>query len=517
MKLLRLRIFKSGFKRKILDGFDQYFDPLLDEDDKANPIVLVGKNGTGKSQLLELLSRIFYFLDKKYRLFEPDTDISTDIAFEIEYLFWVEDSYERIRIANLPKGKKMTTEVFNIGESTTEEISFEDVRHFLPRHVIGYSSGENETLSLPFLDTNYEYGKYVRDLGLKPKDISYDFVPTTSLIFPDYSSNLAVFIANYLLRSENDLDLFREDELIQLDTLHSFRISIRLKHKAAPGNGVKLTQELTDAIDKLRTCSTCYSYDEKYESYIFDYFVNEATRKAFKHYFDSAFELYMIFYKLDLLNSLIPPRKEMDRVRKLRREGVVEKLPVVSAPDKVFNISQIRLKVKNVPDPIEYIGLSDGQHQFVHVFGMMMMIDQDNVFFLLDEPETHFNPEWRSNFIKILNRITEGRKQEYFTTTHSPFILSDSKRERVFIFDADGTIRQPIIETYGASVETLLMEAFDMPIPIAKDALSEIEELKKLDDPDEIEQKLKEYGDSVEKFYLRRRIRELRNQKNQNS
>ena len=509
MKLLRIKIKKSGYDRPILDGFDEIFEPFLEEENKANPIVLVGKNGTGKSQLLEVLARIFYFLDKKYRTFEPDSNLSSEIEFEIEYLIWADGQYQTVQISNLQKNKRYETKAFI--ETQHQEIDAGHIHKYLPKHVIGYSSGENETLSMPFLDVNYEYGEHVKKLGLQPENANYNFVPTTRLIFPDYTSNFAVFVANYLLRDQKELEVFESDELIQLDKLSSFRITIQLKHSAAPGkDGVQLTGELKEAIRMLKDCSTCYDYDKKEDRYVFDYYVNEATRAAFKFHFKTAFNLYMIFYKLDLLNSLIPPKKDIERVRKLRKEGIVEKMPVVSAPDKVFNISQIRLKLKNVDKPIEYIGLSDGQHQFVHTFGMMMMVDMDNVLFLLDEPETHFNPEWRSNFIKILNKITQGRKQEYIATTHSPFILSDSKSERIFIFKPNGEIRHPKIETYGTSMEYLLAEAFDIPIPVSQASLDEIQELKKSNDPEAIEEGLERFGDSIEKFYLRRRIRELR-------
>lgn len=506
MKLLRINITKSGYERPVLDGFHEFFEPFVEESLKANPISLVGKNGTGKSQLLEVLARIFYFLDKKYRSFEGDESLASKIEFEFEYLFWDSKNHKRIKIENKTVGKKTSTKVFEINEDKEVEIPTKEVEKVLPTHIIGYSSGENETLSLPFLDTNYEYGDFVKKLGLE-KGKS---VPTTRLIFPDYTSNFSVFVANYLLRPNEDLLTFKEDELIQLENLHSFRIVIQLKHRAAPGKGVQLTNELQSSIEKLKDCATCFDYNEKSDSYTLDYFVNKATRDAFKHHFTTAFNLYMVFYKLDLLNSLIPQKQEIERVKKLRKQGIVEKLPTVSTPDKIFNISQIKLKLKNVPTEIDYIGLSDGQHQFVHVFGMMMMVDMDNVLFLLDEPETHFNPEWRSDFIKILNKITKNRHQEYITTTHSPFILSDSKSERIFIFEKDGTIRHPRIETYGASVETLLAEAFDIPIPISSGSRGDIEDLKRENDPDKIEEQLGEFGDSIEKFYLRRRIRELR-------
>ena len=286
MKLLRINIIKSGYDRAVLDGFDEFFEPFAEDNQKANPICLVGKNGTGKSQLLEVLARIFFYLDKKYRSFEANPKLTSKIEFELEYFIRDGQIDRRIKIVNKQFGKKVETKVYEVAEETEIEIKYKDIEAVLPNHIIGYSSGENETLSLPFLDTNYEYGDYVKSLGLNPSSVNYDYVPTTRLIFPDYSSNFAVLISNYLLKDKLELNIFKEDELIQLEKLYSFRIVIQQKHKAAPGkNGVQPTPELVNAIEKLKLCATCYETDDKTRSYTLDYFVNDGTRAAFKYHF----------------------------------------------------------------------------------------------------------------------------------------------------------------------------------------------------------------------------------------
>jgi restriction system-associated AAA family ATPase len=505
MRLKRIHITRSKFERNILDNFNQYLSPNLNTNERADIICLVGKNGTGKSQLLETLAEIFFFLDKKFRHFEPDSKLTSNIFFELEYHLWLDGHYQEIFISNNIYNKKHETRIYKTENKERIKILDNEVQEYLPKHVIGYTSGENETLSMPFRNTNYEYSDYVKNLGLKPEEQEYDKVPTTRLIFPDYTSNFGIFVANYLLASNNLLDTFEREELIQLKSLRSFRIIFRKRYKGKKEVG--LTKELEESIQNLVTCASAYNIEDGI--YTLDYYVNDATKAAFKHYFKDSFTLYMVFYKLGLLNSLLIPKKEISRVRKLQKEGNPEKLPTIANPDKIFLITEIKLNIKNVKSYIDYQGLSDGQHQFLHVFGMMMMIDMNNVLFLLDEPETHFNPSWRSNFIKILNDITKGRKQDYMTTTHSPFILSDSKQEKIFIFRSDGTITHPEKETYGATVEDLLREAFDIPVAISKASLDAIRKLRESNDLEQMEEQQHDFADSIEKFYLKRKIRKL--------
>ena len=75
---------------------------------------------------------------------------------------------------------------------------------------------------------------------------------------------------------------------------------------------------------------------------------------------------------------------------------------------------------------------------------------------------SHFNPDWRSKFVHIANEsIDKERDQEIILTTHSPYIVSDCRRECVYIFqrNPDGTVSQPKspdINTFGTSIITLV-------------------------------------------------------------
>jgi hypothetical protein len=152
------------------------------------------------------------------------------------------------------------------------------------------------------------------------------------------------------------------------------------------------------------------------------------------------------------------------------------------------------------------------------------MLAFPNVIFLLDEPESHFNPQWRVKCIsRILDLPTKNGKrraspctgniaeQECLLTTHSPFVPSDMAREKVFIFskrDGKVVVQHPDIETYGTTFDTILEECFGVP-PMSDIPRKEIERLMKSDNKEEIKSGMARLGHSVDKVFLADRLRQL--------
>src|SRR5690554_923190 len=100
MKLIRLKITDEQGFRSLQKDFEIYF--LRDFDYKHahefNPNILAGRNGSGKSNILEALSNIFYHLDCMYNDYLPDgflkdeenekgfdNTVGVVDAFELEY------------------------------------------------------------------------------------------------------------------------------------------------------------------------------------------------------------------------------------------------------------------------------------------------------------------------------------------------------------------------------------------------------------------------------------------------
>ena len=80
MKLLRLKITDPAGFRSLSSGFEHYFrtewslQDELTKDDGFAPFVCAGRNGSGKSNLLEALAAIFFQLEmqRMRRSFLPE-------------------------------------------------------------------------------------------------------------------------------------------------------------------------------------------------------------------------------------------------------------------------------------------------------------------------------------------------------------------------------------------------------------------------------------------------------------
>jgi restriction system-associated AAA family ATPase len=589
MKLISVKILGSNFRS--LAGNKLYKFAASPRKSRLSPKVFAGLNGSGKSNFLELLAEIFFYLEKCHlRSVQEIEKKGTDIGFEIEYLLpatkldlfhlftsHLTEKRDEFVSANRPL-TKLSSEQFEdlyldeIEESTIKdwnslieelleddhvrvrvikerdiqakfylkrknEESYREIskrtESLLPKKIIAYTSGQNELLSNPFFKIRYHYFKESEKLN----SVVNGAFKNDRLFFLDNSSNFSIFISNMLLASPEKLKYLKD--IFKIDDLNSFRITINLVDYKK--SRIQLTDEVISIIRKLILCSTAWSQQKrgKDEFIIIDYKVNSATHESFKFHFGSSFELFRVFYELDNLNLHLVPTDTRGLILKAHKSlNISDELPKADPSRLFFRIEKINLnKLVEEGRPsknIYYKGLSDGEHQFNEVIGSVLMMEQDGCLFLMDEPDTHFNPVWRAKMIEMFNYVSASsmdakgkpetvRQQEIIITTHSPFVISDSLREDVYKFDkVNGEVLyvNPKVETYGASVSLLLQEIFDRRITISDLSNFDLDELREalrqLASPeqkkakiDEIKAKLLSFGESIEKFDLYSLLRQI--------
>lgn len=557
MKLINVKILGDDFRS--LSNNKLYQFNVTQRKSRLTPKIFAGLNGSGKSNFLELLAEIFFYLEKYHM---ETVDISEkrakNIGFEIEYIVpkddWHWDTYtgsdyfiaedvpkmdisdynNHVKIIK-PPGElpEFQCRVYENPNSKFERIE-KDTEKLLPKKVIAYTSGQNELLSNPFYKIRYHYFKEIEKSSSQVKGNVFD---NDRLFFLDSSSNFSIFVSNMLLASTDKLKYLTE--IFKVEDLHSFRITINLVNYKK--NPIPLSESIRNNIEKLKLCATSWIERKKGKEHflIFDFRVNEATHEAFKFHFKTSFELFKAFYDLDNLNLHLVPVDTRGLILKAHKSlNISDELPRPDPSRLIFRIEKINMtKILEDDKPartIYYKGLSDGEHQFNEVIGSVLMMEQDGCLFLMDEPDTHFNPVWRAKMIEMLNHVTaysfdsKGkpevvRKQEIIITTHSPFVISDSMREDVYKFDkvkGEVIYINPKIETYGASVSLLLQEIFDRRISISDLSNFDLDELreslKELKTPEAIKAKIEEtkaklvsFGESIEKFDLYSLLRQI--------
>ncbi|MBO6254230.1 MAG: AAA family ATPase [Bacteroidaceae bacterium] len=126
-----------------------------------------------------------------------------------------------------------------------------------------------------------------------------------------------------------------------------------------------------------------------------------------------------------------------------------------------------------------YIQLSEGEQQYLAVMGLIALShsSQDETLFLLDEPDTHINPLWQRNYIKQIKELSDmeadRQGKAFFVSTHSPLLVqansSDDKDVDLLLFkkNEEGKIE---IDTKDDDVmknwridQVLMSKYFDLP------------------------------------------------------
>lgn len=531
MRLKHLKIVHAGGLGGLLNGLDVWMGRSDGKDcnEHLTPLCLIGPNGSGKSQFLQLLAEIFQSAWNTCNREVERRPSNTDAQFELEYSVCHGEQAEpvEVKLARNAKGKSVgpiTLSIKKDGEWRDIPTSSDDFAKHLPSLIIGYTSGDNETLSLPFMVSRAGYADAVATAALNQDD---DAPPTDNRTLQiDYGTNLEVLFANLVLSSEEVRHSILEHA--RLTDIASCRCIVRLAHmprlkasakaKQKSGRkGIQLTSELEEILERLKRSATCWDEDKKTESYIFDFHVDGATRAAFGYFFDNSFDLYRALHKFSLLNDLAIPRtarKRLDKAVSERR--FASRLPEPQQEDLVFGFEEVRFHSdkRGNAEVVDYVALSDGEHQQTLILGLFSMIRDENALFILDEPESHFNPQWRVKFAKRLLELPGKRgEQEVLLTSHAPFVPADLSREQVLVFSREGdtiTVDNPPIETYGANFDRILEHCFDIRPPLSQIARDDIAELLESDSVDDLEEAMGRLGSSVEKSFVADRLRQLK-------
>ncbi|GAB3914468.1 restriction system-associated AAA family ATPase [Larkinella knui] len=492
MRLLRIHIISADTCGGLLDGLDIMLRSQMDEQTTFEPLCLIGANGTGKSQLLQVLAEMFQSAFHAVVSQEERIEGNPGLQFEVEYRIRPHGSPSsvHVRITRRAQTKRrpvVVIEKLADGSWVNCDLTAPETKELLPSKVVGYSSGDNETLSLPFLLSRSGYAEEVRESAIDRavKSTVFQTIQDTRLMLIDYGTHLEVLVANLLLGSDEQRSALLK--YAHLDDLHSFRCSIQLAHGAAPRaparagktskrKGIQLTDELEEYLTNLQKCATCHQYDDKTETYTFDFRVDQETKTAFRFFWKTAFDLYSAFHKLAMLNDLVIPKHARERFSKeTKARRFASRLPEPQDEDKVFRFERVNFHSRGNTAIVDYVSLSDGEHQLAQLLGTFSMISFSNVVFLLDEPESHFNPVWRMKFLDRLRALptSEGNRcdnrealqQDCLITTHSPYLPADLPREKVFIFSRAPLtrkveVRSPDLETYGATFDTILRSCF---------------------------------------------------------
>jgi predicted ATPase len=388
MKLLHLSI--ENFKN--LKNFS------IDFDGESLVSVILGRNGTGKSNLLEALIIIF-----------RDLDLHKPPAFKYDLYYLCRD-YEISIDANpdRPKKDQILIKVDGVPISY-KYFSQESNRRYLPSYVFGYYSGPSNKMEEHFDEHQKRFYNALIKKGAEK--------PLRPLLYARLVHSQFVLLAFFNEHDEKILHFLREHLNIQsMD-------SVLFVMRKPPWNSKEGDPRFWNARGVVKDF-----LDRLYGLALAPLRLSQRIQLDFKGTATLA-HLYLYLQDMEALSKLYNYYNSQQEFFKALESTYIS---------AILREVRIRVQVLNANGSLTYRDLSEGEQQLLMVLGLLRFTKEDEALFLLDEPDTHLNPIWGIQYLDFLHEIVgEQPTSQIIMTTHNPLVISSLEKEQVRIFQRD--------------------------------------------------------------------------------
>ncbi|WZL80641.1 AAA family ATPase [Vallitaleaceae bacterium 9-2] len=473
---------------------------------------IVGINGSGKSILLELISKIF--VDASNQITQEN--YSSDISYEATYSLqkdhmiesvligiggeWEDTDHVLIKLENKSQNFKMTisngNNEFEIGNINMHYV-------FFPRKIVVYSSGHNEGVSDEII--NYKLYSLAEKDSQKVKRNNYGEVINKGILdrynelfyyFDDTISKLGI-LTSFMFESENQevLSEFFENALVT-----SFKI--RLDKKDIYDEDIYFDEKALYLLNEIMSyANTGHVNENGFKYYEFHVPENrEREQMSLLAFFEGLQRLYDYnIYKIK--------KRTRNRIIYGNEKNKKSLVDWNIANNRVFELLEMTFVTESGSE-LDLRNFSDGEYQVLQLISILNIFYGSNILFLLDEPETHFNPSWKSLFVSKVKSMLDPMSQAIFSS-HNPEVITDLRKTSVVSMKR-GLQSSLQIETFGANPNMISANLFDKRNTVAELAKQEISifrsKINQATNDQELEELKREIentlGDSSERLML---------------
>lgn len=398
-------------KLHIRSRFKNLENVVVDFDENNLMTVIVGRNGSGKSNVLEALVAIFRNLDLGE---EPP------FSYQINYKLGDGDPERWITIdadperGTLTKQYQVSVKSILDGEKQAEEfIPFSKVKRgvksgdalYLPKYLFAYYSGPSDRLEGYFRKHRTDFYKRLLKDQLNLKG---DIRP---LFYAKPFHSQFVLLA-FFLKGQNDKEKAFLREHLGIESLDSVHFVMRKPSWA------KLKDELFwGASGVVR----------QFLNELYPYALAPVKVRRQEDTTLTGSNIRNEFFHLFL--------PSVDSLRQFARD---------LSPDELFKMLEstllseilsevnIRVKVVSSNEPLTFRELSEGEQQLLTVLGLLKFTGGKDSLFLLDEPDTHLNPAWAVKYLKFLHDFVPNHETSHLLmVTHHPLAIAELEKGQV--------------------------------------------------------------------------------------
>lgn len=492
-----------------LEEYKNLKDLTIDFDQDHLITVLIGRNGTGKSNVLEALTVIFRDLlmgengDGKKNV----PSLKYRIAYEIgdSWVFIDADPARKEPYLAKTVGKNEQPKPYDPKEDFAKlegdairraQLLGEKSEH-LPKFLFGYYSGESDRMEGVFR----KYLKSYDDSLISNKDPGFKRMFFAEPVHSNFV--LLSFIVNNKKQTDDFLQkqLGLEDGGIE-SVLFVLKQPYWFNKKAKDGDARFWNSKgvVRDFLAKLYEISLAPIRISRREQY-------EVRRTRTLEY------LYLFAKDIDALRELAKGKSTAAFFRDLESTHVSDLIDEV----------RIRVKLRKNDGSVTFRELSEGEQQLLTVLGLLQFTSSEESLFLLDEPDTHLNPRWSVEYLQHIRdflKDDEGasRSSHVLLATHNPIAVAELVKEQVQILKRDDETlgiwsEEPDIDPRGMGYAGVVTsEMFDLSAALDTHTQNRLEEQRILAAQAELTQaeksKLADLNQDLEVLGFRHQMRD---------
>lgn len=400
--------------------------------------VVMGWNGTGKSNLFESLVIIFRDLhDWWARNRWPDEPMhGYRLVYEIDE--------QLIKVVWDPKKSKRpvvsSERLPKTGNKSKGEANVERTAVPLPKFVFGYYSGPTNRLAEHFLPMNQAHYVRLRDATSDDPATLAQLLEQRRFFCAETHHAKYVLLA-FCYKEDPDITAFLKNRL-RIEGFESALFVIRRPRWARSGATATdfwgATGVMRRVLERLRQFAVAPMVVEQ--------IINDGYRTAKEDHY------YFFLPDLERLHAFAA-EYENARTFFLALEST-------DFSELIYDVKiQVRVNTFEANEvAITFREMSEGEQQLLMVLGLMRFTKSFQSLVLLDEPDTHLNPHWSVEYLKLLTDIMkdgpsesdEQQTSQILISTHDPLVIAGLVKEQVHLMKRDKATGA--YEWMGASV-----------------------------------------------------------------
>ena len=387
--------------------------------------VVLGWNGTGKSNLFEFLVIVFRDLhDWSVRGRWPTQPVNGyRISYELdnELIRVVWDPHRMKR----PSATKATRVTVGLDFGAAEPISRKELP--LPRFVFGYYSGPTNRLAEHFLPMKQAHYARLREAEADDEKTLTKLLEQRRFFCAETHHAKYVLLA-FSYREDEKISAFLRDRL-RIVGFESALFVIRkprwAKTRSTSKNFWGATGIMRRVMERLRRYAIAPMTLKQ--------IVSDGYRTTAEDH---------CYFLLPDLQSLHAFAGEYPDARTFFLA-----LESTDFSELIYDVKiQVRVRATEKDDArITFHQMSEGEQQLLMVLGLMRFTKSHQSLVLLDEPDTHLNPHWSIDYLKDLTRVMgergtqapEQQSSQLLMATHDPLVIASLVKEQIHLLTRD--------------------------------------------------------------------------------